>query len=583
MRILSKRQLKELVLYSPQHVARMERALPSVRVRGVLVPLLVRPKPCPQPDKGRDANTAERPAPSEAERGDPGHYEIVAGRRRFLAAKAVAEERGETVTLPCAVIEAGDDAAALEMSLIENFARLDPDEVSQWETFARLVREGRSVEHIAATFGVTERMVRRILALGNLLVRLRSLYRQGQIDTATVRQLTLATKAQQREWLDLYDSPDAYAPTGHRLKDWLFGGHAIPTSAALFDLASYPAPIVADLFGEDSYFADSEAFWQLQNEAIAAKRADYLEAGWTAAELLEPGAYFPQWDFDKRPKHKGGKVYIAVSAKGEVEVHEGWLPSKEARRSQREEVPLPAPRPELTSAMRTYVDLHRHAAVRARLIDHPGVALRVMVAHAIAGSPLWSVRPEPQRADRSSIMDSVAQSDAEAVFAEKRRAAQALLGFDPESPRLVGGAGYGGVDSMFARLLALSDDQVLAVLAVVMGETLAAGSPSVETVGTHIGLDMASLWQADEAFFELLRDRAVLTALVEEVAGLDVAEANCDETGKALKAIIRDCLAGTGGRPQRAGWVPAWLRFPAGSYAAGEEPEAEQPFAEAAE
>src|SRR5437016_4872880 len=79
--------------------------LPSVKARGILQPLLVRPN--------QDG------------------FEIVAGRRRYFAAKAVREERGEIAPLPCAVMEAGDDAAALEASLIENVARLDPDEMSQ--------------------------------------------------------------------------------------------------------------------------------------------------------------------------------------------------------------------------------------------------------------------------------------------------------------------------------------------------------------------------------------------------------------------------------------------------------------------
>lgn len=78
--------------------------LPSIRVRGILQPLLVRPV--------------------EAE---GNLYEIVAGRRRYFSAKAVKEEQGEVDPLPCAVMEPGDDAAALEASLIENIARLDPD------------------------------------------------------------------------------------------------------------------------------------------------------------------------------------------------------------------------------------------------------------------------------------------------------------------------------------------------------------------------------------------------------------------------------------------------------------------------
>src|SRR5882672_2273435 len=137
--------------------------LPSVRARGVLVPLLVRPN------------------------GTPDTYEIVAGRRRYFSAKAVKDEGGAVPPLPCAIMEEGDDAAALEASLIENIARLDPDEMSQYETFVRLTKEGRSVAEIAATFGITERMVNQRLALGNLLPKIRDAYRGEEIDAETIR------------------------------------------------------------------------------------------------------------------------------------------------------------------------------------------------------------------------------------------------------------------------------------------------------------------------------------------------------------------------------------------------------------
>jgi ParB family chromosome partitioning protein len=514
--------------------------LPSIRERGVLVPLLVRPN------------------------GEPDHFEIVAGRRRYLSAKAVAEERGEDIALPCGIMEADDDAAALEASLIENFARLDPDEVTQWETFTRLAGEGRTVDTIAATFGVTERLVRRILALGNLLPRIRSLYRKELIDAATARHLTLATKAQQRDWLALYDSPDAYAPTGRILKEWLFGGAAIPTTAALFDFADYPAPIVTDLFGEDSYFTDSEAFWTLQRAAVEARRQTYFDEGWLAVEVLEPGDYFQRWEHDKRSKTKGGKVYIALTARGEVEFHEGWLPRKEVRRN--EQPDAPPSRREMTSALRNYVDLHRHAAVRAKLVDQSQAALRLAVAHAIAGSAFWNVRPDPQRADKPATAESVETSSAEALFDAKRRDVLALLGFDAEGPTVLGGGGFGGLTGLFHRLLELSDEEVLAVLAIVMGEALAVGSEAVDVLGLYLGIDMASLWQADEAFFALLRDKEVLAAILAEVAGPEVAAANAAEKGKTVKAIIRDCLAGENERTKVEGWVPAWLRFPSGIY-----------------
>src|SRR3546814_5199788 len=82
------------------------------------------------------------------------------------------------------------------------------DLVTRWETFTRLVREGRDVADISATFGIPELGVKRILALGNLMPRIRILYRDGEIDATTVRHLTMASKSQQRAWLALHDDPE---------------------------------------------------------------------------------------------------------------------------------------------------------------------------------------------------------------------------------------------------------------------------------------------------------------------------------------------------------------------------------------
>jgi len=473
--------------------------------------------------------------------------------------------------MPCAILSDSDDADAIEASLIENVARRDADEVSQWESFTRLVREGRSVEDIAATFGLPQLGVKRILALGNLMPRVRSLYRNGEIDAATVRHLTLASMSQQRAWLALYDDPDAYVPTGYQLKAWLFGGQSIPIKHALFDCDGMGG-IVADLFGEDQYFADADAFWTAQDAAIAARREAYLEAGWADVVIVPATEHFHSWEYEKAPKRKGGRVYIDVRSNGEVSFHEGYVTRKEARRIERGETPgmgQKVPRPEVTGTMQCYIDLHRHAAVRAALTGHPQVALRLMAAHAVVGSHLWTVRIEPQASRNDAIRESVEACRGEADFDEKRRAVLALLDFLAEDPTVTGGNGdpYGLV-GVFLRLLTLSDTQVLDVIAIVMGETLASGSAAVEAVGQEVGVDMARYWQVDDAFLEALRDREVLTAIVAEVAGEDVASANAGKKGKALKAIIRDHLTGENGRAKREGWVPRWMAFPPAAYTA---------------
>lgn len=522
--------------------------LPTVRKRGVIQTLLVR------------SNCQE------------GHYEIVAGARRYHAALIVAQETGEAEPLPCRILAETDDAAAIEASMIENLARLDADEVTQWETFTRLVKEGRDPDDIAATFGLPDLTIRRVLALGNLLPRVRDLYRREKIDRATVRHLTMASKSQQKAWLALLDDPDSYVPTGHQLKAWLFGGQSIPSRFALFDLDAFTGATVADLFGDDRYFTDIDAFWTAQNDAIAARQAGYLEQGWSDVVLVPPSEHFHSWEFEKAGKRKGGRVYVDIRSTGEVTFHEGYVTRKEAQRIAKGEAPdsgAKPKRPELTSSLQTYVDLHRHAAVRAALLSHPQVALRLMVAHAIGNSPLWTVRPERQATRSDEIRESVEISRGEAVFDEQRRAVLAMLGLSAEEPMVSGGNGDDyGIARLFLALIDLPDTSVMAIVSVVMGETLAAGSTAVAAAGTHIGVDMAAWWTADDALFTLVRDREVLGGIVSEVAGETVASANAGEKGKTLKRIVRDHLEGNEGRAKVDGWVPRWMQFPPSAYTA---------------
>lgn len=83
----------------------------SVRVHGILEPLLVRPAPA----------------------GSAAQWEIVAGERRYRAAQLAGLE-----TAPVRVLEDLDDGGALELALVENLLRQDLDPIEEAEGYRQL-------------------------------------------------------------------------------------------------------------------------------------------------------------------------------------------------------------------------------------------------------------------------------------------------------------------------------------------------------------------------------------------------------------------------------------------------------------
>ena len=516
--------------------------LPSIRRHGVHQTLLVRPE------------------------GDS--YGILAGRRRFHALLKVAEETGEKLTAPCGVLETDEDAVAIEASLIENLARLPATELEQFAAFKKLKTKGRSVSDIADYFGVTELKVKRILALASLKPAILKIYERDEINVPTIRLLTMASSTQQAEWLKLAGDEAQETPTGHWLKTWLVGEQKITTDAALFDVKDYKGAILTDLFGETGYFADPDLFWELQNAKISDMVSAYQAEGWTM-ELLERGQRFHDWNYVKRAKEAGGKVFISVGTDGHVKAHEGYLTAEDAKKIQailtgaeaNSDKAKPTVRPEMSGPLVEYVNLHRHSAIRATLLARPDMSLRLSVAHMLVGSALWSVAPQKTRARKDATTESVAASQGAIAFEKEREVIYQLLDitqFDcPYSPhkRLA----EGDIVELFAKLLTMDDATVMRILTFAMAESLEAGSDIVEATAQTIDMEMAFLWEPDDAFFDILRDKKVINAMMGEIAGERTAKAHLTDTGAKQKQIIRNRIAGHGCEPDRA-WRPRWMQ-----------------------
>ncbi len=462
-------------------------------------------------------------------------------------------------------MEADDDAAAVEASLIENVARLPATEMEQYNAFGKLAHAGRTVDEIAGHFGVTDLKVRRILALANLSSPIRSLYAKDEIDPETIRALTLATKAQQADWLALFRSETERAPMGRACKAWVTGGSTITTDKALFDLATYDGRITTDLFGETGVFADADTFWNAQSAALAARIETYTDAGWREVQVLERGKYFASWDHVKRSRSRGGSVIVEVRHDGTVTFHEGYITQAEARKRDQPSRPgdtreASDVKPEMSGPLAQYIGLHRHGAARATLLGHPEIALRLMVAHAIVGSALWTVRRHECLAGKDDIKASVTGSRASVEMTAAGDHVRSLFEAHGVSTLRANGDAY-HLCQVFAALLGMDDTETMAVLSFVMADTLEAGGPTVEAVAVATDTDMAAYWHPEPVFLDLVRDKRAINAMVAGIASPATAKAALTDTGKAQKDLIWNRIVGEGCEAN-PDWRPGWMQVP---------------------
>lgn len=119
-------------------------------------------------------------------------YEIVAGSRRFRAAKIA-----DLKAVPC-VIRTYTDAEVLEIQVIENNQREDVHPLEEGEGYAALLKvEGYTVEAIASKIGRSDKYVRERLQLAHLSPKAKELYQKDILKYTHCRILARLTIEQQ--------------------------------------------------------------------------------------------------------------------------------------------------------------------------------------------------------------------------------------------------------------------------------------------------------------------------------------------------------------------------------------------------
>ncbi|MHA1538748.1 MAG: ParB/RepB/Spo0J family partition protein [Alphaproteobacteria bacterium] len=143
----------------------LESLTQSVRDKGILQPILVRPHP-----------------------DDPKKFELIAGERRWLAAQAA-----KLHEVPVVVREM-EDSDALEIALIENIQRQDLSPLEEAEAYRRLMDEFKHTqETVARIVGMSRSHVANTLRLLSLPPAVKEMIDQGALTAGHARALLKAT------------------------------------------------------------------------------------------------------------------------------------------------------------------------------------------------------------------------------------------------------------------------------------------------------------------------------------------------------------------------------------------------------
>lgn len=159
----------------------------SIREKGILAPILVRAV--------------------------VGGYEVIAGERRYRAAKEIGMEM-----IPAHVVTM-NDAEAREAQIVENMQRADIHPMDEGEAFRYLVEElNHDAEGVAKRVGKSITYVRQRLGFTNLIAKVQVAFRKGDI---SIGHAELIAKLEEKQQKDALKEVMEYGMDVSRLRTWI--------------------------------------------------------------------------------------------------------------------------------------------------------------------------------------------------------------------------------------------------------------------------------------------------------------------------------------------------------------------------
>jgi ParB family chromosome partitioning protein len=232
-----------------------------------------------------------------------GRYEVCAGGRRLAALTLLVQQGDIADNYPVPVLVVPADKALIA-SLAENCFHVPMHPADEFAAFARLLAQGKSVEDVAAAFGVSPLIVKRRMKLATVSPRLMSLYREGGIGLDCLMVLASVDDHQRQEqaWAGL----PSWNQRPEHLRQLLTRGEVESDADPLARFVTVKAyekaggPLRRDLFSDDdrkAYLLDPALLERLAADKLGKRAKQLLSEGWKWVDIR------PRFAYDEYVKH----------------------------------------------------------------------------------------------------------------------------------------------------------------------------------------------------------------------------------------------------------------------------------------
>ncbi len=218
--------------------------------------------------------------------GARGRYEVCAGGRRLEALALLVSRNDIADNYPVPVLIVPADKA-LMASLAENCFHVPMHPADEFAAFAKLIGQGKSVEDVAAAFGVTPLVVKRRMKLATVSPKLMALFREDKISLDCLMVLASVDdhEKQEQAWANL--------PSWNRHADYLrqlltrgeieSDRHPVAKYVTVKAYEKAGGPSRRDLFSDDDkkvYLLDAALLEKLAIEKLQRQAKQVLAEGW---------------------------------------------------------------------------------------------------------------------------------------------------------------------------------------------------------------------------------------------------------------------------------------------------------------